>query len=268
MPVRNLPNESVEDAASKLGILLPKDTKPARGSSRLFIGAFWTGFTFQAIQTRLVDRGPDSAGVQVGAADYLSGEAGEFHMVLYFPLDPRIIESDIDGAVRAYPNADNTGWLFAHTDEGTHHDYELTLLAAIDGVFQPFFRQLQVDSISNASATAREKAELSFVTLSTFYGQVVAEARKLARAPFLGEREQKAHPREGWLDLDITNAVSTIEKKWKAAGYEELADIASAITYVKNSLAMPTVETRWDRAARIEKEKKAAEGDGDDGDTS
>lgn len=36
---------------------------------------------------------------------------------------------DIIGAATHYPNEAGTGRLFSHTDEGTHHDHELTLLA-------------------------------------------------------------------------------------------------------------------------------------------
>ena len=175
-------------------------------------------------------------------------ESFERQMIIYHPIDPRIVVADVRGATRAYPNAAGTAWLFAHTEEGTHHDYELRLMGAIDGVVQPYFRQLQVDEKST-NATVRQAAADRFVTLARFYGEVVVAARAIARAAFLGEREQQAHPREGWLDRDITAAVAQVRAKWAAeATTDDMNRIAPAVTYITQSLTMPTVETRWDRA--------------------
>ena len=44
-------------------------------------------------------------------------------MLLYCPVDPRIVEEDVRGARRAFPNADNTGWLFEHCDNDAMVDY-------------------------------------------------------------------------------------------------------------------------------------------------
>ena len=184
----------------------------------------------------------------------------ELSMHIYFPIDPRIRRVDVQGAVKAYPNADNTGWLFAHTDEGTHHDYELQLLAACDGLFQPLFRQYQVDAY-NPSATAATRGKTLYTHLSAFYGEVVVQVRTIARGAYLGEREQMAHPSEGWLDRDITAAIAAVTADWTENHSANLAELknAGALTYLTRSLTMPAVETRWDREARLEAEKKAAE---------
>ena len=63
------------------------------------------------------------------------------HAVAY-PIDPRMTRADIDGATRIFANADNTGWLFGHSHEEHHKDHEILLMAGIDAVMQPYFRQL------------------------------------------------------------------------------------------------------------------------------
>ena len=227
--------------------------------------AWWNGHSFEL--SRIVSRGEITGYWLVhlkGARRAIleDNPPQERIGVAYYPVDPRLIESDVAGAIRAYPNETHgTHWLFQHTDEGTHHDYELRLLSACDGVFQPYFRQLTVDGFST-SATARATARNRFTLLSEFYGDVIQAARTAARATFLGEREQQAHPKEGWLDRDITTAVNAVEAAWKAdtdRAPTNLLDLSQAIIYLKRSLAMPSVETRWDRAARLEAERKAAE---------
>ena len=170
--------------------------------------AVWNGHEFEVIEIH-----PES-GYKFESSNRIQWRFGprlphsyELMHVGYWPIDPRIITSDVRGAIRAYPNSDNTGWLFAHTDEGPHHDYELQLLAACDGVFQPYFRQLQVESFS-AVLSASNQAKTQFTLFATFYGQVITKVREIARSTFLGEREQQAHPKEGWLDRDLTSTYS------------------------------------------------------------
>ena len=183
----------------------------------------------------------------------------ELAVHVYLPIDTRVRLVDVAGATRAYLNETKTGWLFAHTDEGTHHDYELTLRAACDGIFQPMFRQLQVDEYTAKAEPVAVRAKRRFVVLSAFYGAVLVECQRLARVPHLGEREQSAHPREGWLDRDLTAALAAVRAKWATEQATDLAEIASALRYVSGTLVMPAVETRWAKAARIEAARKAAE---------
>ena len=220
--------------------------------------AVWNGHQFESMKTFYTSYLAES-GSHLGEVVLNPRRGGtvEFVMTMYHPIDPRITPTDVDGAVRAYKNADSTGWLFAHTEEGTHHDYELTLRAAADGLFQPLFRQLQVDAFT---PSLRARSEERFKLMSEFYGEVLVAARDIARGAFLGEREQSAHPREGWLDRDLTAALAATKKKWQADRADDLVKIATSVSYAETVLAMPTVETRWDRAARLAEEakKKAA----------
>lgn len=184
----------------------------------------------------------------------------ELYTWAYWPIDPRMTTSDVDGAIRAYANETNDGWLFAHTDEGTHHDYELILLGVVDGLFQPLVRQYQVDAFSDVGSVAT-RGKHRFIALSSFYGEVVAKVREIARMVYLGQREQQAHPREGWIDRDITNALATVKAAWIADSEKATAwaHIKTGVAYLENSLIMPSVETRWARVARLAAEAKAKE---------
>lgn len=213
---------------------------------------FWNGTHFEVLPVKHTHGG--GRGQIVIALDD-SGDApavvGQNHaMWLCYPIDERITELDIIGAVESYPNDTNTGLLFRHTREGTHHDYELHLLAAIDGVAQPYIRGYLSDSF-DANAGVAERGRDGFVKLSKFYGEVVGEARTIARGIYLGERHQKAHPPEGWVDRDITAAVEKVEADWTENHAKDLLDIASRVKLIKDSLKMPSVETRWDREARL-----------------
>lgn len=246
--IMGIPGDTVRDRAKNFCIPGTIADHPSGLDNEWYgKGAAFNGRRFEAVKVDANDSGPYFYFRWLGETPF------EALMVFYYPVDPRIIEADVQGATRAYPNADNTAWLFAHTEEGTHHDYELRLLAACDGVFQPFFRQLTVDSFSSVD-TARSLAQRRFTLLSEFYGAVVVKARAAARQIFLGEREQSPHPTEGWLDRDITAAVAAVKADWAAANPSrspDLSVLSSAIGYVENSLKMPKVETRWDRAARL-----------------
>ena len=230
---------------------------------------FWNGTDFEVLPVKHAhSSGRGRIAIALHDVDSSHGHivvGQNLAMWLYYPIDPRIEKRDIVGAVEAYPNATNTGWLFRHTQEGTHHDYELHLLAAIDGVAQPYIRGYLADSFNSNEGIA-ERGKNGFVKLSTFYGEVVGEARSIARGVYLGERHQKAHPPEGWLDRDITAAVEKVEADWKENHPTNLKAIASRVKLIKDSLTMPSVETRWDRAARLAAEAEAAASEASDGD--
>ena len=228
----------------------------------------WNGHEFEIVEARVSGTvAPPSRSVQISFS-LKQEHAVEAMMQMYYPIDPRTNEQDWAGATRVYVNEqEDKAWLPAHTDEGTHHDYELQLLAAIDGVFQPYFRQLQVDAFAT-SETAVATAQRGFRLLAEFYGAVVVQARTQAAGVFLGKRVQLAHPKEGWIDKDITDAITAVETAWTGTKDSELTELAGAIRYVKNSLKMGDVETRWDQEARLAAEAEAAaEDDSEDDDT-
>ena len=219
--------------------------------------AFWNGHKFEVSKVRGYIRKTGMSFVVV--SDAPDEQTHEYQMLLYYPVDSRMIVSDVDRAVRPEPNETNTAWVFHHTDEGTHHDYELILRGALSGAFSPLLVQYQSDLIGLAARGAStEGVGKKYMKLAGFYGQALPQVRTIARATFLGEREQSPHPREGWIDRDLTAAIAAVEAAWTGTRDADLTILAASLTYIKQSLNMPAVETRWARVDRLAAEAEAA----------
>ena len=220
--------------------------------------ALWNGHRFETPRMVIKHR---SSRIEIRYRDYNTDNrpTHELYMELYYPIDPRTILSDWTDAVKAYPNETNTAWLPAHTDVGAHHDYELNLLSVIDGVFQPAFRQYQYDNFTESSDVVRARAQKRYALLSVFYGEVLVQARSIARSVHLGYRHQQPHPQVGYLDHDITEAVATDRDRWNDDKPVDLNEILSSVRYVEGVLTIPDPETRWVKVARLEAERKARE---------
>ena len=134
--------------------ILPAGTK-ALDPTLLLLGGeklvFWNGHEFEIEPCGLYRGDPE---------DWYQFEWGETvyetSAMAYYPLDPRMTETDIAGATVAYPNETNDGWLFAHCDKDFHIDHEFKLLA---GVTTAFERQMHV--LHKALRTATYTALLS-----------------------------------------------------------------------------------------------------------
>ena len=176
-------------------------------------------------------------------------------------LDPRVTQEDVEGAAGIYLNDDDDGWLFFHTKAGAHHDHELALAAAIEAVFQPVFRQYQVDQLTGKTTEAKNRAQERFVLLSAFYGEVLAQARTIARNAHLGERHKDPHPETGHVSAELAQAFAVVKTKWEADRVADMTKLGPAMIYVQGVIRPHSPETRWERAARIaaEAKKKAAE---------
>ena len=139
--------------------------------------ALWNGHEIELVR---LDHGvikPDRIYLVFGYESDEHRHTREQHMLLYYPLDPVLVAKDVDGAKRPEPNADNTAWLFYHTNEGTHHDYELILRGALSGAFNPLFVQYESDKIAlEARGASTEGVTQKHVMLASFYGLALAEA--------------------------------------------------------------------------------------------
>ena len=182
----------------------------------------------------------------------------DYRLVMYWPISPETVLKDWVGAIKAVKTANGKAWEPRHTDEGTHHDYELTLRGAITGVFNPLLVQYDLDGRKlRARGASSDGVDEQLNLIADLYGQVLQEGQKIARGPFLGEREQSAHPREGWIDRDITAAIAAVKAKWTTTRASDLAKIPTAFSYTTGVLTMPAVETRMARVARLAAAEKA-----------
>lgn len=173
------------------------------------------------------------------------------HDEMAYPIDPRMAREDIEGASILEPNATNTGWLFYKTRKGTHHDYELTLLAHIGAMFGLIIGQFRVDQIRATDDQSRSDAALKEVTATLFWADVKFQATQIVRSLYLGQRVVEPHPDTGYLDADSTKAVEAVKAKWKQSNPNDLDDLTSAFQFINRYLNMPPVETPWDYRARI-----------------
>ena len=111
-----------------------------------------------------------------------------------------------------------------------------------------------MDAIQATEDASRTKANGLFVLTADFYGDVVAEAKSIARDYYLGERQQQPHPTEGYIDRDITKAVAKVKAKWETDRSTDLAKMTTGITYIENSLVMPSPKTRWVKEAAMDED--------------
>ena len=116
-----------------------------------------------------------------------------------------------------------------------------------------------MDVITGGNLSIKQRATDLYALLGQFYGEVIAEARKNARAKHLGERHKGVGA--GHIHSEIVVAYEAIKAKWKTDKAADATKLAGAFLYIDGVLAIPTPETRWDKAARLaaEAKKKAAE---------
>ena len=157
----------------------------------------------------------------------------------------------------AVPNTTRTAWVFRHADAGDHADYEFALLAAMEGVIQPLFRQYQLDAWSSTASTAAH-GRAQYRLLAEFYGELIVQCRNAARAAHLGAREQGSQPDSGWLARDMGRALDSVSQSWSAQRSQDWTALTAARNYLTVVLTVPAPETRWGKAARIAAEAEEA----------
>ena len=173
-----------------------------------------------------------------------------------YPIDPRMTKADIEGAAIIKPNSTNDGWLFYHTEPGTHHDHEIQVVSAISGLIEPLICKYQLDVLDADSDTKKKKARDGIAALKVFYNLLLTNAQKVSRSAYLGQRAKEPHPAKGHLHNDLVSTYNAAKMELSKNRTKALKD---DLDLMDNILAMQTPETRWDMAARIEAEKKAEE---------
>ena len=193
----------------------------------------------------------------VGIIDYspqfnvgCDGHGDRFRAIAY-PVDRRMLLTDVEGATEISPNEDNTAWIFRHTKSGPHQDHELALIGALVGAFYPVILQYQVDALSGPTAEARTRGNMLLVLLASFYGDVLTAARVLARSKHLGERHKDPHPDNGHVSTEVLASIEATRAKWESTRSSDLASISAALTFVKRVTDPHDPETRWGIVERL-----------------
>jgi len=208
------------------------------------VAALWNGHQFEAVIGKHL---PDSHGVHFY-------NNFEYHSLIYYPIDPRIIESDVHGAINAYPNDDNTGWLFEHCDANYHLDKELELVAIVESLFQGQVESRLVDCLKYISdTTLGPRSLLKYNNIKTFRDKVQEQVRKGMAGAYLGYFHQ--NPNASHVSSRIKYALDLVKKEYELA--DAFGLIRDEYTAVSDALnATHTHETRWDQVARLFAEQK------------
>ena len=237
--------------------------------------AGWNGHEFEAIKVEFKGYYERHKATAFG----LNRESSlEYYVELYWPLDPRVTRQDIAGAIRAYPNADNTGWLFQHCDQDYMRDQEYRLRSAVHTAFEFEIDKArwEVDSrihtvfiINNdANRSAVGLARRVHKGLQDFRHEVAVEIIKEHRKRHIGWYHQNPH--HAHLHDPLAKAIRVVKTRWEADwAHETRIHVGPIINKVLEQVTILfQYETRWDQAARLEAERKAAEAAAAEQDTS
>ena len=232
---------------------------------------YWDGFRYGIVDIDVIRLGVDFYAIDLRNAVFQNNLPVPGHVHLYYPIDPRMTKIDIVGANRAWANATNDGWLFAHCDDDHHHDREVSLEDVAISLFQVEINKLQLDSRtklatlikrpSDSSAGSRElAARVKEDSMLTVLDDLLECLKKETREKHIGYYHQnpdKSHVHEEIHDCLVS--LIGINKLANNATYIEVAgELNRILARLKDK---HDYEYRWVKAARIKAEaaKKAAE---------
>ncbi|MCY4431973.1 MAG: hypothetical protein OXC11_16500 [Rhodospirillales bacterium] len=241
----------VDDSTSIAGI--PADVELSQLTIPGGQVVLWNGHEFEATKGN-VGRYPDGR-VGIDFHDLDAGER-EATMRFYYPIDPRMDEVDVAGATIAYPNDDNTGWLFAHCDNDAMVDWEQELAAAVVARFAAAIDQAQIKVNEATNTVAEAQAVANHRSLVSFRNSAIIAVTQWARTRHIGWQEQ--HPHEAHVHLPVLRAVEVVAANWRRDNAVSWSRVSTRVSAIIKDLAKPhAYETRWDKAARIAAEAKA-----------
>lgn len=220
------------------------------------LGAVWDGHEFQTSPLYV----PENPNHRHYLMHQASASAHPYGMNehLFYPIDPRIEAIDVDGAVRAYRNNTNDGWLFEHTNEGQHHDHFLRAEDCAIVRFQPAIDGLDIKEREATNGPAKQAALARYKNLVAFRDAVATAIVAAEKTEHLGHFVQ-VDPEVGHVHDAVRQAIRATKAKW-AESTTDLAryrTIAGFVTPITRTLSTPhKPETRWDKAARLAAEAK------------
>lgn len=178
---------------------------------------------------------------------------------LAYPIDPSMTRTDIDGATKIKPNADNTGWVFHHASKGDHEDHYTAVRGAVMSAFQPRIDAALVKRMDAPNQPTRTRAQARYSNLCQFRDAVLESALTAEKAEHQGFFAQDEHHEKGHVDDAVRTAIKALKAKWAREKATEYATIHSDVTRVVLLIKEHTPETRWGKAARLAAANKANE---------
>jgi len=213
----------------------------------------WNGHQFETIEGTI--NGSHHAARIVYPYD--KPQPHEYLAHWYYPIDPRITETDVLRATVAYPNDTNTGWLFAHCDADAMIDYEHELVAAGVGAFAHLLDLAQVKVNEATNPTVKTDAVANHYALFEFRETVLTSVLVWCRSLHIGWQEQNPH--EAHVHRPILKALQEVAQLWQATRPDMWRKVNARVGQIETRLSRHyAYETRWDQAARLAAEAKAA----------
>ena len=231
-----------------------------RPSDTTWWAACWNGHQFETVEVEVVVNDPwFYFQPKRRPGDDNNRVSHEYAMMVYHPVDPRIVSADVDGADRAYPNAAKDGWLFAHADENWHHDHELEAEAALTAVFASEV-EARTSKVLSALVTGSSRASRTATTvrdnLIVFREDVRNHVIAAARTRHLGYQHQ--NPEDSHISDVLSKSLASVTDSWTRKKATSYALIRTSVAAVRTRLATKhSYETRWDKAARLAREAAA-----------
>ena len=227
----------------------------------------WNGHEFELAPFIIDTASPYDGkwGIILAAWDFDNNPLGvlEWHVKVYWPIDPRTNATDWRGAIKAYLNKEKTAWLPEHCDADHMHDREVEIVAVLRSVFTPQVEELdRAWKITPATkpngwplGTPFESRAVKFLkwdTLRAFREAAVTCAIEEARERHIGWYHQNPH-----LSHVHNLAHDCITTTLAKAPANKYALVAGEIRNAAVSLAPHAYERRWEREARLKAEAAA-----------
>ena len=179
-----------------------------------------------------------------------------------FPIDPRMTRADIEGAKKIYPNADDTGWLFAHARPEDHHDRSLVVQAIVSAAFEKAvgdrLNEMFVLIVNDRSSSQQRGKLIEYDAIKSFREACIHWVREYEKALHVGEHIQE----EGHhYHLVALKSITETKRHWvaeKADDWSHVGGLVDKIISVMQSGNAHSHETRWDKAKRLAEEAKKA----------
>ena len=217
----------------------------------------WNGHIFEVVNIYGKHyEGQNQIGISVDGTEH------EISMILYHPVDPRLIESDCEGALLAESNGDDDGWLFHHCDQDYMRDREIELRSGVIAVLQPTIDTL-IESVITATDTKprdwpigepwenRLVRRLRLNEMLGFRDKVIDCILEDARDNHIGWYHQNQH------SSHLYNLVHDCIATTYRDNADTYSNVSTQIIQAAGTLSPHNYETRWDKVARLERERKA-----------
>lgn len=166
-----------------------------------------------------------------------------------YPIDPRMKEIDIDGAVNIYPNESNTGWLFEHCSIEEHHDRILAAEVAMSTLFDELIHDKLTTllvSFIHEHSTANQIGEAAILEhIELFRDDCKKMTRYREGELYIGQHIQESN--DHYIYKMVQEAFKLAKKQWSIHKSAQLNVISEHIAPIEKRLnSRHTFKRRWE----------------------